>query len=386
MLGHHPVHGVGEHDVGLSGGQPGLDQFLEQRARIDRGADRAVARRLQVKRRAFAHRRHEIVGDQHTMVQVQRLAVEIARGLADFEELLDLGVADVEIAGGRTTPQRALRNRQRQAVHHADKRDDPAGLAVEPNRLADPADIAPIGADPAALGGEPDVLVPGADDPFEAVLDRIEVARNRQTAVGAAVRQHRSGRHEPQLGNVVIKALGMRLVIGIGIRHAGEQILIGFAGQEVTVGQGFLAEIGQQRIADGVGADQEAAVVNLLAVNHGVLGGFGHRATHGIGQHFTRLGGDQRVGTGIGRLHGHSPFVSLGLFIPCGQRIRRTGIQLVRHITRHVVARLEIHLKPHFVAESSLWHKTPCSYSVLYRPVHRLANSQPPVGACWRVG
>ena len=35
-LGIVAVHRVGEHDVGLAGRQPGLDQLLEQRARIDR--------------------------------------------------------------------------------------------------------------------------------------------------------------------------------------------------------------------------------------------------------------------------------------------------------------------------------------------------------------
>jgi hypothetical protein len=51
---------------------------------------------------AVADRLHEGVGDEHAVVEVQRLAVEVAAGLADFEELLDLRVRDVEIAGGRT--------------------------------------------------------------------------------------------------------------------------------------------------------------------------------------------------------------------------------------------------------------------------------------------
>ena len=41
---------------------------------------------------AVAHRFHEGVGDQHAVVEVERLAVEIAGGLADFEEFLDLGM------------------------------------------------------------------------------------------------------------------------------------------------------------------------------------------------------------------------------------------------------------------------------------------------------
>ena len=124
----------------------------------------SVLRAAQHELGAVAHRLHELVGDEHAVVEVQRLAVEVARRLADFEELLDLGVRDVEVAGGRAAAERALADRERQAVHHPDERDDPAGLAVEADRLADAADAAPIGADAAALGGEPDVLVPGFDD------------------------------------------------------------------------------------------------------------------------------------------------------------------------------------------------------------------------------
>jgi hypothetical protein len=39
------------------------------------------------------------------VVQVERLAVEVAAGLPDLEELLDLGVADVEVA--RAEPRRS---------------------------------------------------------------------------------------------------------------------------------------------------------------------------------------------------------------------------------------------------------------------------------------
>ena len=41
MLGHHPVHGVGEDDVGLTRCEAGFDQLLEQSTRIDLAALRA---------------------------------------------------------------------------------------------------------------------------------------------------------------------------------------------------------------------------------------------------------------------------------------------------------------------------------------------------------
>src|SRR3546814_6537948 len=80
---------------------------------------------------------YEGVGDQHAVMQVQRLAVEVAAGLADFEELLDFGMRDVEIAGRRAAPQRALADRKREAVHHPHEGNDAADLAVEADRLAD---------------------------------------------------------------------------------------------------------------------------------------------------------------------------------------------------------------------------------------------------------
>ncbi len=156
----------------------------------------------------------------------ERLAVEVARGFADLEELLDLGVRDVEVAGGRAAAERALRNREGEAVHHADEGDDAAGLAVEADGFADAAHRAPIGADPAAAAREPDILVPRADDAFEAVVDRVEVAADRQAAAGAAVREHGGRGHEPELRDIVVEALRVVLIVGIGRRDAREEVLV----------------------------------------------------------------------------------------------------------------------------------------------------------------
>src|SRR6185437_15694996 len=131
------------------------------------------------------------------------------RWLADLEELLDLRVSDVEVAGGRAAAQRALADRQGQAVHHPDEGDDSAGLAVEADRLADTAHAAPVGADATAARGEPDILVPRADDAFEAVGDAVQIAADRKAAAGAAVRQDRSRRHEPQARDVIVDPLRM---------------------------------------------------------------------------------------------------------------------------------------------------------------------------------
>src|SRR5579864_4155051 len=156
MLGHRPVHGVDEDDVGLARREARLDQLLEQGASVDLASLRTVARASKREFRAVANGLHELVGDEHSVVKVECLTVEVAARLPDLEELLDLGVRDVEIAGSRAAPQRTLANRQRQAVHHSNEGDDPARLAVESDGFADAADPAPIGADAAAPRSEPD--------------------------------------------------------------------------------------------------------------------------------------------------------------------------------------------------------------------------------------
>ena len=108
MRGHHPVHRIGKDDIGLARGQPGFHQLLEQCPGIDLAAHRTILGAFQLPFAAIAHRFHEGIGQQHAVMQVQRLAVEIARWLADFEELLDFRVADIKITGRRTAPQRAL--------------------------------------------------------------------------------------------------------------------------------------------------------------------------------------------------------------------------------------------------------------------------------------
>jgi hypothetical protein len=109
-----PIGGVAEQQVGLAGLQPRLEDLLPELAGRQRSQHGAVARTAQLEGAVVAHGVHELVGDADTVVQVQALAVEIARRLADLDELLDFRVMHVEIHGGGTAAQRALRNRQRQ--------------------------------------------------------------------------------------------------------------------------------------------------------------------------------------------------------------------------------------------------------------------------------
>ena len=66
--------------------------------------------------------------------------------------------------------------------------------------------------------------------PVEAVVDAVQIAADRQAAAGAAVDEHGGRRHEPQFGDVVVDALGVPGIVGVGRGDAREQILIAFAG------------------------------------------------------------------------------------------------------------------------------------------------------------
>ena len=108
VLGQRPVHRVDVQDIGLAGLQPGFQDALPELAGIDFAQHFAVLGAFQAEHRVVLHRQHEFVGDVDAVMQVEALAVEIAAGLADFQELLDLRMGDVEIDRRRAAPQRAL--------------------------------------------------------------------------------------------------------------------------------------------------------------------------------------------------------------------------------------------------------------------------------------
>ena len=100
--------------------------------------------------------------------------------------------------------------------------------------------------------------------------DVVEEAGDRQAALGAAVGKHRGRRHEPELAHGVIEALGMGGVIGIGAGNPREHVLEAFARHQVAVGQGRLAESGEQRIAGTVSL--RSAGIGLRSSGAGIGG------------------------------------------------------------------------------------------------------------------
>ena len=108
------------------------------------------------------------------------------------------------------------------------------------------------------------------DDAFQAVGGFVEEARDRQAALGAAVRQHRGRRHEPEAADIVIEPLRVRRVVAVVAGDAGEQILIVLAGQQIAVVERGAAEIGQQAIAAAIHPHLMPAL-HLHCVEHGDL-------------------------------------------------------------------------------------------------------------------
>ena len=95
----------------------------------------------------------------------------------------------------------------------------------------------------------------------------------------------------------------MLCIIGIGIRNAREEILKLFVRQQIAVGQRFLAEFGQERIARFINLDVKAAIIDLLGIDIlGRLCGLSHSASKCL----ARLFSDQLFAAFILLIHCHS--------------------------------------------------------------------------------
>ena len=204
-----------------------------------------------------------------------------------------------------------------------DEGDDAAGLAGL-HFFADGADLAPIGADAAAIAGQGHILVPDAHDAVQRVRHVIQEAGNRQAALGAAIRQDRGRRHEPQAAHVIVQTLGVADIVGIGAGDARKHVLEAFARHQIAIGQGRLAERGQQGVAG--------------AVQHQV-GRLGLGAQR-IGQRRLRAGFEQVLGNGLGfnlgsRLH------HLG-FQRAGDDHRALDHVILRRLNDHLAVGIEI--------------------------------------------
>ena len=268
MLGPGVVHVIDEHQVGLAGLDARRQDADPERTGRDLALHRAVLRRYQRPLLVVLDRAHEGVGDEKPVVEIERLAVGIAAGrAADLDEFLDLGMVDRQVAGSRSAAQRALADGEGERVHDADEWHHARGLAVHADLFADRTQIAPVGADAAATGRQPHVLVPEAHDAFEAVVGLVQEAGDRQATAGTAVAEHGGRRHEPEIADVVVEPLGMAIVVGIGRGDAREHVLIAFAGQEITVGESGLAESCQPGVPRGIGNNPGTAA-NLNDIKH----------------------------------------------------------------------------------------------------------------------
>ena len=248
MRRHGVVHCVGEEEVWLARLDTQLEDFLPELACVHSLDDFAGLRREKLELAIVTDSFHEGVCDVQAVVQVERFTVEVTGSLTDFEEFLDFRVVDVQIARRRTATQRALADCQCQGVHHADEWDNAGGLTVLTDFFADRTYAAPICADAAAIGCEPDILIPCLNNAIEGVIDSVQEAGDWQTAVRATVRKDWCRRHEPELRDIVINALCVVSIISVSCRNARKHALKAFARQEVTIFEGFLTKFSQIRV------------------------------------------------------------------------------------------------------------------------------------------
>ena len=269
MLRPRIIHVVGIDDVGLTGFDTRGQDANPKAPRGDLLHQRAILGRHQRPFLIRFHSAHEGIGDQHALMKIERLAIRITAGwAAHFQKFFDFRVIHRQVASRRATAERALGNRQRQAIHHANEGNDARGLAVTADLFANAAQIPPIGPDATALGCQPHILIPKPDNAIKAVRGFVQEAGNRQAASRATIGQNRCGRHEPKPRDIVIDSLRMRRIIAISGCDSCKQILIGFAGQQITIIKCSFAEIGQQRIARAINA-YLAMAFKLNCVEHG---------------------------------------------------------------------------------------------------------------------
>ena len=102
--------------------------------------------------------------------------------------------------------------------------------------FADRAKIAPVAADSAAAGRQPDILIPQTDDTFQAIARFVQKARDRQTARRAPVREDRRRRHEPMLAHIFVNTLGVIRIVRIMHGDAGEEVLVILIPHQIAVG------------------------------------------------------------------------------------------------------------------------------------------------------
>ena len=96
-------------------------------------------------------------------MEVERPAVDVARRVADHEEVLDLRMVDVHVDRSRAAADVALADGERHRVLDLGERHRARGLAAA-GRLADRAQAVVAGADAAALGTTAARLRPAVDD------------------------------------------------------------------------------------------------------------------------------------------------------------------------------------------------------------------------------
>ena len=261
VLGHRPIDVVDEQQIGLAGFDARGEDANPQASRGDETHHRAVLGTDQRPLLVRLDGAHETVRNDDRIVQIQGLAVWVAAGgPADFDEFLDFRMTDRKVDGGAAAAQRALADGQGERIHDANERNHARGLAVGANPLADRAKIAPIAADAAAARRQPHVFVPQIDDAFQRVGGLIEKARYGKPTLGSAIAQDRRGRHEPQIADVIVEALGVRAVVGEIAGDAREQVLKAFVGQQVAVAEHGLAEVGQVPVARRIGFDFDTAL------------------------------------------------------------------------------------------------------------------------------
>ncbi len=226
------------------------------------------------------HPLHEQVRHPVGEVEVVGTAGIVAGVVAQFQEVLDVGVPGLQVDAGRTLALAALVDRRDRGVERLQPRHDAVGMAVGgPDQRAARTHPGVAHADAAAeLGQLGDVAVTGVDR-LERILRRIQQEARRQLLVaGAGVEQGRAGRQVVQVAQPLVQRQRLGHVLGQRAGDAQEELLRGFdhlagvrVAQQVAVVQRAQAEVVEVEVVVGVDRIVELARVDLDEVEQALV-------------------------------------------------------------------------------------------------------------------
>ena len=186
---------------------------------------------------------HEGVGNIDAVMQIERAHVGVARWLAHFDELNDIGMINRQEGRVGPAPRRTLTIRKTGRIVDLEMRHDTHAFVVS---VAN----AHVNTDAAAEHRQPVDFGKRIDQPFGRIGHVAQKARDRQTALVTPEAQNRRRKTQPMATRVVINAFCMFGIARKTFRHKGVAFLRGrFPFSHIAFAQALQPQLVKKRVA-----------------------------------------------------------------------------------------------------------------------------------------